>query len=272
MARAPAAVERAPSHAADVDDHAWTLTEARVLPRRGLFRVSRAAMAAGVLAAIGAAAGGIWMVLQPEERGAPAVPATERGGGGAAVRSAPSELALAPPAEVPAASQPLQATPAPGARRTGPTIGPARAGTPATARRPAATLAKRDQKLLDLLDKKQDAPAVTAPAAGALGTGRGRLDEAAIRGALASSSGAFSACIARAAKADPAGHYERKTLVLEIVVAPSGRVSRSSLEDRQYAQTELGRCLVAAARRTVFPSFEGEELLVQAPLKLTVVQ
>jgi hypothetical protein len=44
------------------------------------------------------------------------------------------------------------------------------------------------------------------------------------------------------------------------------------VEDPRYATTPLGACFTAAARRMVFPSFEGEEILVQAPLKLSAVQ
>jgi hypothetical protein len=113
---------------------------------------------------------------------------------------------------------------------------------------------------------------MSMPAASELSTGRASLDESTVRGALASHASAFSACIARAAKAEPGVLRGRKALVLELVVQPSGRVTRATMEDPQYDRTGLGRCLVATARRMVFPSFEGEELFVQAPLRLSAVQ
>jgi hypothetical protein len=138
--------------------------------------------------------------------------------------------------------------------------------------RAGAPIAKKDKRLLDLLDRKQDAAGVAAPAAGDLNTGRASLDEATVRKTLADNSGAFSACIAKSAKSDARLRQEKQTLVLELVVRPTGRVSKATLDDPAYARTPLGQCLGAAARRIIFPSFEGEEILVQAPLKLTAVQ
>jgi hypothetical protein len=240
----------------------------RALPRRALGRAGRPALAIGMVAALGVAAVGTWLATGPDGSGAGSEPRRDRlDGPGATGPQARAVVQPASPRPAEPTADPAPLAPPP-AKRAMPAMGPA----PAPVRRPGSSLAGRDRRLLDLLDKKQDAPAVTAPAAGALSTGRGALDEPTIRGALASNSGAFSACIARAARSDPAGRYQGKTLVLELVVRPSGRVARSRLEDKQYAQTALGRCLAAAARRMVFPSFEGEELVVQAPLQLTAIQ
>ena len=150
--------------------------------------------------------------------------------------------------------------------------GRAPAGSQAPSRRGDAGAGKRDPKLLDLLDRKADAALVPVPAAGELSTGRASLDEATLRRALSARSSAFSACIARAAKADPGLRLQNRPLVLELVVRPSGRVSKAAMVDPRDAASPLGACVVATARRMVFPSFDGEEILVQAPLKLSAVQ
>jgi len=145
--------------------------------------------------------------------------------------------------------------------------------------RAGAPITRRDRKLLDLLHRKEDVQAVPAAAPGEPGTGRTSLDtgraslgEAAVRDTLAANSGAFSSCIARAGRADAGLRHDPRAPVLELVVRPTGRVSQATLADPAWNGSALGQCLTAAARRMVFPSFEGEEIQVEAPLKLTAVQ
>ncbi len=57
-----------------------------------------------------------------------------------------------------------------------------------------------------------------------------------------------------------------------MIFACDRSATRYALDDPARARTALGQCLGAAARRMIYPSFEGEELLVQAPLKLSAVQ
>ena len=145
--------------------------------------------------------------------------------------------------------------------------------------RAGAPIGRKDKGLLDLLQRKGDAPVVATSAGGepgaghaSLDTGRATLDEAAIRNTLAANSSAFSACIAKAGKADQGLRQDKRPPVLELVVRPTGRVARATLSDPAWARSALGQCLAAAAQRMIFPSFEGQELRVQAPLKLSAVQ
>lgn len=258
-------------------------SEAQALPGEARPHRRFPVVAIGLLAVVGLAAGGLWWVRQAGEgTAAPAPPPAPRSDAG--------EVAAA--ATPPEASTGAPAPPTPGAalapeRPQGSQGSPGSAGGMAPGvvvhsaskpggrdlqNRSGSPIARKDKRLLDLLDRKQDAPAVAAPAAGELNTGRASLDMAAVQKTLADNAGAFSACIAKEARADPRINKERRTLVLELVVRPTGRVSQATLDDPAWARTPLGQCLGAAARRIIFPSFEGEPLLVQAPLKLSAVQ
>ena len=216
-----------------------------------------------------------------------------RSGGSPAAPVSLPEVALVaslppPPSAVEVVAE-AAATP-PGPLLTGPS--PVQPGAPATpARAPGLTasqdsihragapITRRDRKLLDLLHRKEDVQAVPGTVAGETGTepatldtGRASLGEAAIRNTLAANSGAFSSCITRAGRADAGLRHDTRAPVLQLVVRPTGRVSRATLADPAWNNSALGQCLTAAARRMVFPAFEGEELQVEAPLKLTAVQ
>ena len=160
-----------------------------------------------------------------------------------------------------------------------PAKGPGPTASQDAVHRAGAPITRRDRKLLDLLHRKEDAQAVPAAVAGepdtgraTLDTSRASLDEAAVRDTLAANSGAFSSCITRAGRADAGLRHDPRAPVLELVVRPTGRVSRATLADPAWNNSALGQCLTAAARRMVFPSFEGEEIQVEAPLKLMAVQ
>jgi hypothetical protein len=212
-------------------------------------------IAVGAFLAVGLVAGGAWFGLAGEALVRPLLPPapTPLRAGAVAAPPEPEDPGPAPARAVPAVP-------------TGPQ------GARAPSRRPGASLDRPDRRLLDLLHRKEDAAGVSAPPAGELSTGRATLDEAAVSGALARNSSAFSACIARAARTDAALRQRRTPLVMELVIEPSGRISGARLEDPKYAGSPLGQCLVATARRIVLPSFDGDQLLVQAPLKLTEVQ
>ncbi len=256
------------------DSHPPATTQELVLSLKGRHPNRPPVIATGAVV-VGLVIGGAWWAgLLGGSDPALGTSPEPRGGRLEGQPPAPPASALAerdePPVSPPEAPPPAPAGP------TSPGGGQARAGPAPSARdrrgRVGAPIGKRDKKLLDLLGRKQDAPGVSAPAAEELSTGRASLQEATVRGALAANSGAFSACIGKAAKADPGFRLGRNSLVVELLVQPSGLVTQASVRAPRHGQTALGRCLVAAARRMVFPSFEGEQILVQAPLKLSAVQ
>jgi hypothetical protein len=211
-----------------------------------------------------------------------------RSGGEVAAPAAAVVAALPPPAAAvdtvvavaaPAPGAPLiEPSPVERGAQAIPAKAPGLTASPDSIHRAGAPITRRDRKLLDLLHRKEDVKAVPATLAGepatrrtTLDTGRASLDEAAIRETLAASSGAFAACIARAGKAGVGSRRDTRAPVLELVVRPTGRVARATLADPAWNSSALGQCLTTAARRMVFPSFEGEEIQVEAPLKLTAV-
>jgi predicted Zn finger-like uncharacterized protein len=130
------------------------------------------------------------------------------------------------------------------------------------------TIAKKDKRLLDLLDKKQDA-AVAPVARAELDTGRGSLDEGAVRQVMASNAASFSSCVTRAVKADPHLRVDGRRVTLNLTVKPSGVVSSAWLAEADVDKSPLGKCLLSTARRMVFPAFSGEPVDVSRPLTLS---
>jgi hypothetical protein len=262
----------------DTDPHPGTTTAELVLSLKAHAPGWRPALAAGLLLAVGLAGAGAWWASRSQLDGGASGDDGERRGGSPAGRlDEPSPSVRDGRARPPVSGAALPPEPSPPQGGTSlPLGGPPRSGpaaaSPVRPGRAGRSIGRRDRKLLDLLDRKQDAPGMSVPAAGELSTGHASLDGATVRGALSSHASAFSACIARAAKAEPGVLQGRRALVLELVVQPSGLVTRATVEDPRTARSALGRCLVAAARRMVFPSFAGEELVVQAPLRLSAVQ
>jgi hypothetical protein len=132
-------------------------------------------------------------------------------------------------------------------------------------------LAGGDKALLDLLKRKGDA-AVTVQEedAMALSTTRGTLDEQAIEGTLSRSSGSFMACVNRAIATSPDQQLPAKRVNLELTIRPSGRVAKAAVQEEAIARLPLGQCIQQAAKRMVFPGFDGEPLDIVVPLKLKV--
>jgi predicted Zn finger-like uncharacterized protein len=231
-------------------------------------------LALGAVAVAASLALGLWWARSGGEVAAPAV---------AVVAALPPQAAAAEKVVAVAATPPGALLTEPSSVPRGAPAIPARVpgstASPDSIHRAGAPITRRDRKLLDLLQRKEDVKAVPATLAGepatrrtTLDTGRASLDEAAIRDTLAASSGAFSSCITRTGKADLGLRRDTRAPVLELVVRPTGRVSRATLADPAWNSSALGQCLTAAARRMVFPAFEGEEIQVEAPLKLTAVQ
>lgn len=149
---------------------------------------------------------------------------------------------------------------------------PAPAPKPAAPeRRPGASLAVEDRRMLDLLARKGDAPVtVAADEIEALSTSRGTLDEAAISGTLSRNSGSIAACVGRAVAASPDRRLPATRVALELTIRPSGRVERAAVQEPAIARLPLGQCIVQAARRMVFPGFDGPAIDLVVPLQLEV--
>ncbi len=133
------------------------------------------------------------------------------------------------------------------------------------------TIAKKDKKLLDLLDKKADvAPTrAGAPEKTELDTGRTELDAAAVRQTMATSQSAYSACVTRAMKENTALRLEGKRATLMLTIKPSGVVQSAWIAEAELDKSPLGKCLTAVARRMIFPAFSGDPIDVSAPLALS---
>jgi hypothetical protein len=194
-----------------------------------------------------------------------------------AVQGAAPVAAAAPPAEPPAELPPEAPLAQKGAlapRGVGGRAGFEAVGgadgadARAALRRQSLTIGKKDKRLLDLLARKGDAAPVAVDRTG-LDTGRGSLDEPAVRQAMAANAGAFSACVTRAVKADPHLKVNDRRATLNLTVKPSGIVASAWIAEADLDRSPLGLCLLGTARRMVFPAFSGEEVDVAVPLSLS---
>jgi hypothetical protein len=133
------------------------------------------------------------------------------------------------------------------------------------------TIGKKDRRLLDLLDKKQDSALTRAAAVERteLDTGRTELDEAAVRQTMAGSSSAYATCVTRALKDSPNLRLDGRRATLMLTIKPSGVVQSAWIAEADLDKSMLGRCLVGVARRMVFPAFSGDPIDVSAPLALS---
>ncbi len=195
----------------------------------------------------------------PPEQGAPAAPEPA-----AAADAAPPVPASAPAPEVaPPPPPPAPAEPRASSRAR---FEPGTVTVGKVTRKKGARLNRKDRRLLDLLARKQDGAAPPEPVEKLdLDTGRS-LDPAAVERVMAESQGAFSGCVTRAAKGQAAAEARRATLLL--TVAGSGEVASAWVAESDISRTGLGRCLATAARRLVFPAFEGGPVDVSVPLVL----
>jgi hypothetical protein len=198
-----------------------------------------AAAAAGVLVAVSARTGG-----GPFSRRAGA----ERGAEASATYDA-AGLAARPREEAPAPAP--AASPAP----------------PAPARKRTARISRSDRKLLDLLARKDDA-AVVAPEGDAMDSAAAGLDAGAVTRTVASNRKAFDACVSKALRLDPGLRVARRA-TLVVTVQPNGSVTGAFIAEEDVDRSDLGACLSAAARRMVFPAFDGEATDVSLPLSLS---
>ncbi|BDG04604.1 AgmX/PglI C-terminal domain-containing protein [Anaeromyxobacter oryzae] len=243
-------------------------------PRRRHLLVAAAAFA-GIAACVAAA-----LLLGPGRR---KVPRPAPGPVAAAPAPAPAPVPAAPPSPPPAEAAPTPAVAATATDAAPPPPSPAatraRAGFQPVAldaggrdRPRSLQIANKDRKLLDLLDRKQDAAPAAAIAKTSLDTGRSALDRDSVEQALADNRAAFGACVTKAVKANPRLRLDDRKATLMLTVQPTGVVSSCWIAEADLEKTSLGRCLVAASRRVVFPAFQGEAIDVSAPLALSAVR
>lgn len=207
-----------------------------------------AVMVAGALAGAAALAlAGVWAVGR-------------LGGPGPFSKRAREERAAAAAAAFDAAG--LVARPAPAEPDPAPAPQPA-----PPPRKKGKTVTRDDRKLLDLLAKKDDVT-VIPPADDALDSAQGNLDPDAVGRTVAKNRKAFDACISRALRLDPNLAVARRA-TLVVTVQPDGTVAGAFIAEEEVDRTDLGGCLAAAARRMVFPAFEGEPIDVSMPLALS---
>jgi hypothetical protein len=215
-------------------------------------RRTGAAMVAGALvAAAGLAFAGVWAVGR-------------LGGPGPFSRRAREERAAAEAATFDAAG--LLARPAPPSADAAPAPSPRPAAPP---RKKGKTITRDDRKLLDLLAKKDDVT-VIPDSDEALDSAQGNLDPDAVGRTVAKSRKAFDACVAKALRLNPNLSVARRA-TLVVTVQPNGSVTGAFIAEEEVDRTDLGACLSAAARRMVFPAFEGEPIDVSMPLSLSAV-
>ena len=133
------------------------------------------------------------------------------------------------------------------------------------------TIGKKDKKLLDLLEKKGDAAPAPAGAVARteLDSGRAALDEDAVRSTMAGNSAAYGACVTRAVKEDPKLRVDGRRATLMLTIKASGVVQSAWIAEADLDKSALGRCLVQAARRMIFPAFSGDPVDVSVPLALS---
>jgi hypothetical protein len=149
-----------------------------------------------------------------------------------------------------------------------PTPAPAPAPTAAKpARKKTARLSRSDRKLLDLLARKDDA-AVVAPEGDAMDSAAAGLDADAVARTISENRKAFDSCVSRALRLQPSLHLARRA-TLVVTVQPNGNVTGAFIAEEEVDRTDLGGCLAAAARRMVFPAFDGEATDVSMPLSLS---
>ncbi|HET8540093.1 MAG TPA: AgmX/PglI C-terminal domain-containing protein [Anaeromyxobacter sp.] len=231
------------------EDEVFLLTVQR--SRRG----SAVAVAGGVAVVLAAAVG---LGLYARSRGAlPSfIPRAVRGTEAAAgtVHDVGGLLARpgAPAAEAPA--------PAPASAAGG--------GASPASRLKAKKLGNKDRLLLDLLARKEDAKPVGLQEDEAVDSEKSALDPAAAEKVIAANRRSFDACVSKALRLHPGLKLARRATMM-LTVQPDGRVSDASLVEEQIARSDLGVCLSEAARRMVFPGFDGDPVEIAMPLSLS---
>lgn len=134
-------------------------------------------------------------------------------------------------------------------------------------RRKTGRISRKDRKLLDLLARKDDV-AVVAPEGDAMDSAAAGLDPEAVSRTVATNRKAFDACVSKALRLNPNLRVSKRA-TLVVTVQPNGNVTGAFIAEEEVDRTDLGACLAAAARRMVFPAFQGEATDVSMPLSLS---
>jgi len=142
---------------------------------------------------------------------------------------------------------------------------PAPAPKRAEAARPPPGAAGGDQSLLDLLGKKQDAPAGAPPPRAAAGLG---LQKSEVKAVISRNRKSFDACVEEWMRKEPGLDVTGIRVNLIITINPSGVVTAPVVDNPDIDRTTLGACLKSTARKMVFPSFGGESFEASVPLVL----
>jgi hypothetical protein len=239
----------------------------------------RIALAAALVAAAGAVVA--WQVGWLSAPSQPSPPPVQPPAASAEPPPAPEPAPPAEPLPAPEAAPPPEAAPAgPAAEQAAaeappaPAPGPGKRPPRADADRDRRNLriARKDRRLLDLLEKKGDAEPVSGVERSTLDTGLAAPDQAAVERTVAENRPAFAACVTRALKVDPGLRVEELKATLMLTVRPNGTVARAWIAEADLDAQPLGRCLAGVARRVVFPAFQGAALDVSAPLKLGAIR
>ncbi len=131
-------------------------------------------------------------------------------------------------------------------------------------------LASGDRRLLDLLLRKEDAKPVGVDDEEAAASAKSALDPVVAEKVIAANRRAFDDCVSKALRLNPALKLARRATMV-VTVEPDGRVAKAAIAEERVDRSELGACLADAARRMVFPAFDGEPIDIAMPLSLSAV-
>ena len=122
-----------------------------------------------------------------------------------------------------------------------------------------------DRSLLDLLGKKQDAPAGAPPPRASEGPG---LQKSEVKAVISRSRKSFDACVEDWMRKEPGLDVSGIRVNLIITINPSGVVTAPVVDNPDIDRTTLGACLKSTARKMVFPTFGGDSFEASVPLVL----
>ena len=238
---------KAAEAAAGAEDELILLTVRRSRRGSALALAGGAIVLAGALGALALWTTGRYRVPGSSSRWA----AAAAPGGAAAPIEDVAGLALSNRGEPPPAPAPAPAASAPELRAT-------------------PRLASRERRLLDLLARKQDAAPIGVEDEEAAASARSALDPVAAEKVISAHRRAFDACVSRALRLNPALKLARRATMV-VTVQPDGSVAKASIAEEQVDRSDLGACLANAARRMVFPAFDGDAIDIAMPLSLSAV-
>jgi len=147
---------------------------------------------------------------------------------------------------------------------------PAPAASAPVFRAKAPRLGSDDRHLLDLLARKEDAKPVGIEDEEAEASAKSNLDPVAAEKVIAANRRAFDDCVSKTLRLNPSLKLARRATMI-VTVQPDGRVTKAAIAEEQVERSDLGVCLGEAARRMVFPAFDGEPVDVAMPLSLSAV-